>query len=304
MSFLLLLALTAATAAAWLLHQRLVRVEEELQTLRKAVEARDPSANRSKEDSGTGNAGLIGSESRFGSESGAGTASGFGLGDGAGSGGRTPSHLKGAAYLITKSPTTVSLDEHAASGPPPAAGDAVLPGAELDRDMRILPGNSSLESTGENASAGTTSWHTDGYGGTHDMGADGDARMDAASAPPVDATTVRSLYARWVREQARPEPPQGWEIAPLRFVRAQQEHAAAVPVYLFQDAGQIGDFVRFSRTGDWEAYVLPHPDAAHNPDTITLVFPDVSPAVLNDVRSLTSLEPARMQRSGEYWQAR
>jgi hypothetical protein len=133
-----------------------------------------------------------------------------------------------------------------------------------------------------------------------------DAREHAPGpARPFDEGAVRDIYALWVR---RPEPPPefppGWEVIPLRFVRNAQEHAAARPVPLFADAGQIADFVRFSPAGGDEGLVLPHPEAAHSAEVVTLLFPRVDAARLAQADFLVRLSPVPVRRNGAYWEAK
>jgi hypothetical protein len=87
----------------------------------------------------------------------------------------------------------------------------------------------------------------------------------------------------------------------MRLVRVSQEHAAAVPVPLFEDAAQVGDFVRFSSVGSAEGLVLPHPEAAHNSDVLALLFPDIATPDPYESGDLLRLPPVCMHRDEGYW---
>jgi hypothetical protein len=279
MSFLLLLALAAAAGMAWRLERRLSVIESTLNSLQTALArgAEPPSDSTTSDAPPEPNPGVTSADLPARDEQ-----------------RRVRNPLQvGRQYVATAEEEYEVRDARRAiqDSPPPG------PGEEMERDIRDLSGAPTPPVTAEEPVTNTvTPRPSPETGAVEDEGG-------AASASSIDTSAVKSLYARWVRDQVRPDEPDGWEVVPLRFVRVHQEHPAAVPVSLFEDAGQIGGFVRFSQAGDAEAYVLPHPDAAHNREHFSLVFPEADPALLSNARNLLNLDPVRMRRSGRYWQS-
>jgi len=122
--------------------------------------------------------------------------------------------------------------------------------------------------------------------------------------PVFTRNRVHTLYEKWCRTGTPPQEEIGIEIMPLRFASTVSASELQKPIPLFEDASQVAEFVRFSRPGDSEALVYPHPDAAFSP-TVKYLFPDLQEtAYTGETRvQFVGIEPVRLnRRDGRFWQ--
>ncbi|WP_457652842.1 hypothetical protein [Rhodocaloribacter sp.] len=123
-------------------------------------------------------------------------------------------------------------------------------------------------------------------------------------APLFTQKRVHALYEQWCRTGTPPPKEIGIEVVPLRFANTVSASEIQKPIPLFEDAAQVAEFVRFSRPGDSEALVYPHPDAAFSP-TVNYLFPDLKETAYHGVNreQFARLQPVRLSRTdGRFWQ--
>lgn len=128
-----------------------------------------------------------------------------------------------------------------------------------------------------------------------------------AASPPREMSAqealdlARRLYAEWCRTGRRPELPSDLEAVPMRYSRSEQKDELAKPVHLFDDAGQIAEFVRFSRKGRGDrGVVFPHPETVYR-NEIRYLFEQIGESQFRDFPRprLASTEPVTLSRRAD-----
>lgn len=103
------------------------------------------------------------------------------------------------------------------------------------------------------------------------------ASSGAQRAAPEPMTSLEDFYGEWCRTGRRPPLESGdLEVVPLRYSDSEQASGLEPPVHVFEDAGQVAEFVRIARRGYPDrAAAFPHPEANFRP-SIRFLFDGLS----------------------------
>jgi hypothetical protein len=178
------------------------------------------------------------------------------------------------------------------------------------QEWRVSPGIEPVPAAGAQrdllppTAAAPTSHETPPVPGSHEVGVAQPLEFESApDAEPFSAELVMRFYGEWCRSPRKPAQPAGLEVVPLQYSKTESGGDVGKPIFLFRDARQTAELVRFSPPDESYALALPHPDASFTP-AVNYLFPQLPEEAYagSDREQFTALSPVRLElRRDGYW---